>query len=133
MAGQHPKEYSQYFRKKALHKIHHPFFLSRLVLDFYLITAQSLLLFLLQTSFTFFLVSSAGSWPDCSCPPFQCHSESPREFPGPVSEPKSLQCEWESCVGWMCHFPITGAHTCSSDNRSTENFVSEALDALQIC
>lgn len=72
MAGQDPNKHSQYFMKKAFH---HPFFLSRLVLSFYLITAQSLLLFLLQASFTFFPVSSGGSRPDCSCPPFQCHCQ----------------------------------------------------------
>lgn len=44
-------------------------------------------------------------------------AQSPQELP--TSEPKSPQCEWESCVGcWMRHVPITAAHTVSSDNLS---------------
>ena len=106
MAGQHPNEQSQYFMKKALHKIHRPFFLSRLVVSFYLTTAQLLLLFLLQASFTFFLASSAGSWPDCSLSPFQCHC---RVSPG-VSRP----CVWASLpavwMGELCRLDVSCVH-----------------------
>lgn len=66
-------------------------------------------------------------WPSSQCPQqaagmsapllLSAPAQSPQELP--TSEPKSLQCEWESCVGcWMRHVPITAAHTLSSDNLS---------------
>lgn len=101
MPGQYPKEHSQYFMKKTpLHKSHCPFFLPRLVLSFYLITAQ---LLLLQTSFNLFLVSSAGSWPDCSHPPFPCYCR--------VSSGVSRPCVWAQIpavwMGELCRLDVS--------------------------
>lgn len=125
--------------KKALQEIHCLFFLSRLVLSFCLITAQSLILILLQASFTFFifvllqasfiffLASSAGSWSDCFHPLFQCHCW---VSPG-VSRPYVWSWVPVMWMGELCRLDVLCvrhwiSHTLQWLSLHSEIFVSEA-------
>lgn len=101
-SGQHPNKHSQYFRKKSLTQYSSSWWVLRWSHH------RSVIIALLAASFIHLLHFSSRqlTW----LLPFFFFSvtaESPQEFLGIMFEPKSFQCEWESCVGWRCHVPNT--------------------------